>query len=96
MTLSPAYDLLNTILVNPADNEELALTLNGKKRKLRKSDFISAMTSSGLEEKQIENIFTKLIRSVSEWNDFIDLSFMSTHYKYRYKEIISDRVKRIS
>jgi serine/threonine-protein kinase HipA len=96
MCLSPAYDLVNTSLVNPSDNEELALTLNGKKRKLRKSDFISAMISSGLEEKQIENIFKKLARSVSKWNDFIDLGFMSTHYRDRYKEIISDRVKRLS
>lgn len=29
MTLSPAYDLVNTALVNPADDEEMALTLNG-------------------------------------------------------------------
>lgn len=96
MTLSPAYDLVNTTLVNPADNEELALTLNGKKRKLRKSDFISAMTGSGLEEKQIENIFNKLLESVPKWNDFIDLSFMSTDYKCQYKELISDRVNKIS
>jgi len=96
MSLSPAYDLVNTTLVNPADNEELALTLNGKKRKLRMSDFISAMTGSGLEDKQIENIFSKFLESVPKWNDFIDLSFMSIHYKYRYKEIISDRLKRIS
>ena len=31
--LSPAYDLVSTALVNPADEEELALTLNGKKGK---------------------------------------------------------------
>ncbi len=29
--LSPAYDLVPTAIVNPADTEELALTLNGKK-----------------------------------------------------------------
>lgn len=31
--LSPAYDLVATALVNPADKEDLALTLNGKKKK---------------------------------------------------------------
>lgn len=31
--LTPAYDLLSTALVMPEDTEELALTLNGKKRK---------------------------------------------------------------
>lgn len=38
--LTPAYDMLSTALVMPEDNEELALTLNGKKRKIRKEDFI--------------------------------------------------------
>ena len=42
--LTPAYDLLSTALVLPEDTEELALTLNGRKRKLRRSDFVQAMT----------------------------------------------------
>ena len=33
--LTPAYDLLSTKLVLPADSEELALTLNGKEKKIR-------------------------------------------------------------
>ncbi len=36
-TLTPAYDMLSTALVMPEDTEELALTLNGKKRKLKKA-----------------------------------------------------------
>jgi len=32
--LSPAYDLLNVSIILPGDNEELALTLVGKKKKL--------------------------------------------------------------
>jgi len=31
LVFSPAYDLLNVAIVNPEDNEELALTLEGKK-----------------------------------------------------------------
>ena len=34
--LTPAYDLLSTKLVLPADSEELALTLNGKEKKIKK------------------------------------------------------------
>lgn len=30
--LSPAYDLLNVAIINPEDKEELALTIEGKKR----------------------------------------------------------------
>ena len=36
-----AYDLLCTKIVMPEDTEELALTLNGRKRKIQKADFIT-------------------------------------------------------
>lgn len=49
------------------------------------------MTGSGLEEKQTENIFSKFLESVPKWNDFIELSFMSTEYKSRCKQIIALR-----
>ncbi|MFV0361540.1 MAG: HipA domain-containing protein [Suipraeoptans sp.] len=38
--LSKAYDLLPVNVVMPEDNEELALTLNGKKRNITKRDFL--------------------------------------------------------
>ena len=36
--LTPAYDMLSTALVMLEDTEELALTLNDKKRKIKKAD----------------------------------------------------------
>ncbi|MDQ2178561.1 HipA domain-containing protein [Marinifilum sp. D714] len=36
---SPAYDLLNVRIVLPDDKEELALTLGGRKRKLKRGCF---------------------------------------------------------
>ena len=46
--LSPAYDLVATALVNPADKEDLALTLNGKKKKITRNDFIAAFRTLNL------------------------------------------------
>ena len=94
-TLTPAYDMLSTALVMPEDTEELALTLNGKKRKLKKSDFITAMQASGLEEKVIENIFHKFFKVKDKWFDFINLSFLSNDMKERYKSIIDEKLKMI-
>ncbi|MFY9364334.1 MAG: HipA domain-containing protein, partial [Bacteroidales bacterium] len=37
--LSPAYDLINVNLVYPKDKEDLALTLNGRKSNIQRSDF---------------------------------------------------------
>ncbi|MDO9552212.1 HipA domain-containing protein [Rhodonellum sp.] len=93
--LSPAYDLLNTAIVNPADEEELALTLNGKKNRIRKSDFRLAFTSAGLDEKQQENIFNKMIKSQKSWLQMIQNSFLSQEFKERYTIQLSERIKII-
>lgn len=37
--LSQAYDLLNVHLVFPEDEEELALTLDGRKKHINKEEF---------------------------------------------------------
>ena len=62
-TLSPAYDMLSTALVMPEDTEELALTLNGRKRKIKKSDFEVAMQASGLDKKVVDNVFNKFLKA---------------------------------
>lgn len=90
--LTPAYDMLSTSLVMPEDTEELALNLNGKKRRIKKSDFIMAMQASGLSEKIIENLFNKFFKAVIKWNEFIDLSFLPQEMKVGYKEIISRKL----
>jgi len=89
--LSPAYDMVATILVNPSDKEELALTLNGKKKKINRGDFVSAFTASKLEVRQQENIFKKMETAKDKWLGFIEISFLSSEYKNVYKELIQER-----
>ena len=91
--LSPAYDMLSTVLVVPEDNEELALTLNGKKSKLKRSDFENSMQQSGLDEKVIKNIFLKFEKVLLEWERFINISFLSKETKEKYIELIYRRSK---
>ena len=95
MTLSPAYDLVNTALVNPADEEEMALTLNGRKKKLKKQDFVAAMNTLMVEEKQQENIFNKMAKALPKWQEMIDRSFMSDEFKEQYKTILTERMNRL-
>lgn len=90
--LTPAYDLLSTLIVMPQDTEELALTLNGKKRKIKRSDFEKAMTASGLNEKVIQNMANKFGKAISKWIDLIDNSFLSNDMKREYKRLIIKRV----
>ena len=91
-TLTPAYDMLSTM---PEDTEELALNLNEKKRKLKKSDFVVAMKASELENKIIENIFNKFNKVEYQWMEFIDSSFLSKSVKERYKQMIRKQTEKI-
>ena len=93
--LAPAYDLVSTALVNPADDEDLALTLNGKKKKIRGKDFIAAFSTLNLDAKQQENLFNKMTKAREAWMDFIDLSFLSKEFKESMKVILSDRFSRL-
>ena len=93
---SPAYDLVATALVNPDDDEDLALTLNGRKKKINRNDFISAFTTLGLDEKQQENIFKKMAKAKNSWFEFIDISFLSTESKAAYKNLIQHRFDRLN
>jgi serine/threonine-protein kinase HipA len=95
MTLSPAYDLLNTALVNPGDDEDMALTLNGRKKKLKKQDFIAAMNTLKVEEKQQQNIFKKMEKTLPKWLEWIDNSYLNKDFKALYKSIIRERLSRV-
>jgi serine/threonine-protein kinase HipA len=95
MVLSPAYDLVATALVNPVDDEDLALTLNGKKKKIKKSDFTTAFQTLQINTKQQENIFTKLGNAKSNWLNFIDISFLDKEFKEQYKSLIENRFNRL-
>ena len=94
--LTPAYDMLSTALVMPEDTEELALTLNGKKRKIKKADFVASMQASGLEEKVINNIFAKFTKAKDRWVEFIDLSFLPDEMKEAFKVIIADKLSLLA
>jgi serine/threonine-protein kinase HipA len=93
--LSPAYDMVATALVNPADKEELALTLNARKSKIKRSDFKIAFSAAKLEEKVQENIFKKFEKAIPKWIEFIDISFLNDEFKTKYKELINQKYEQL-
>ena len=94
--LAPAYDMLSTAIVNPNDKEDLALNLNGKKKKLNRKDFEIAFSTMGLDAKQQANIFSKMEKAKHAWIDFINISFLSDDFKSQYIQLINDRFKRLN
>ena len=93
--LTPAYDLLNVSMVNPKDTEELALTLNAKKKRIKKSDFVRAMETSEISSKVFDNILAKYRKLLPKFNEIIDLSFLDKEDKEIYKQSIASRLARI-
>ncbi len=89
--LSPAYDLLNVTLSNPDDKEELALTLEGKKKKLRKGHFEHLGLGLGLTERQMSASFRRFERNKSLAFKWIDNSFLSASFKDQFKELMDHR-----
>lgn len=92
-TLSPAYDLLNVAIVNTADEEELALTMEGKKKKLKLEHFVHLAEGLGLNPKQIKNVFDRFIKNKQVAIDWIDRSFLSDEHKTAYKNLLDKRFK---
>lgn len=93
--LAPAYDLLNTLLVMPSDTEELALTLNARKKKIKLQDFRNAMINSGLDEKVILNMLKKFHAAEEPWFDWIERSFLPQEMRMEYKTMITERLGRL-
>jgi serine/threonine-protein kinase HipA len=96
--LSPAYDLLSTRLVIPEneDNEEMALTLNGRKRNFNLNDFYVFGERLKLTQKQIQNSLNKFSRQIDKVLNFVDFSFLSVDAKASYKELMQKRAERLN
>lgn len=94
--LSPAYDLLSTALVMPEDDEELALTLNGKKRRIKREDFEKAMHDSGMDNKSISNLFDRFSKAIPRWSELINESFLPPELQETYRNNIETMARRIS
>jgi len=94
--LTPAYDLLNVALVNPDDKEELALTLNARKKKIQTADFVQAMQKADIPDKVITNIFRKFHQKVPEWLYSIQQSFLPKDYQEAYWQMVCERLARLN
>lgn len=95
LSLCPAYDLVPTLLVNPADTEELALTLNAKKRKLNYKDFLVAFENGGLNKKVLDNTLELFVFAKPEMLAVLEKSFVSDEYKMKYIKLVECKYKQL-
>ncbi|MDY3098761.1 MAG: HipA domain-containing protein [Bacteroidaceae bacterium] len=90
--LSPAYDLLNVAIANPKDKEEMALSINGKKARIKLADFLKASDTMGIEQRVTLGLINGLRDAMPAWIDLINNSFLSDEMKQNYLDLISRRM----
>ena len=94
--LTPVYDFLNSSIAIKNPEEEIALSLKGKKSNFKSSDFIDYYAKERLEltDKTIENILFDMNKSKSKWIELIEISFLSNNMKEKYLKLLENRINR--
>lgn len=95
--LAPAYDLLNTTIALRNPRKESALPLNGRKRKLRRSDFTEHL---GIERLRLPAAVVadelERLRAASEgWSAAIESSFLPPSLREAYARVVAERAARL-
>ncbi|WP_026993866.1 HipA domain-containing protein [Flectobacillus major] len=93
--LAPAYDLLSTKLAIPEDLEEMALTINGKKNRLKRLDFDQLADTLQIPAKSRERIYIKFQQKLPQMMALIQISFLEEPQKKAYQNLLVYRAKQI-
>lgn len=97
VTLSPAYDLLNSTIAQKNCKEEIALPLRGRKKNLNKRDFFEyfAIERLGLNQKSIAVVLQEVLQAIPRWRHLINISFLSQDMQEKYLLLLETRCKRL-
>lgn len=91
--LSAAYDMLPVNVVLPEDQEQFALTLNGKKRNIHKKDFFLFAEAIGLPEKSAEKLMKKVVSMEKNYVSMCNDSLLPVHMKEDFIQLLSQRIE---
>lgn len=92
--LAPAYDLLSSKLVIPGE-EDLAISMRGKKNKIKRKDFLEFALEQGLNQKAVENSIQRLLGLQGDFFQWTNSSFLPKEQKIRLTKIIKERFSRL-
>lgn len=94
-TLTPIYDFLNSSIVIKNPEEEIALTLKGKKSNLKASDFIDYYAKDRLQlnEKTIATILEQMHNAIPKWEELLEISFLSDEMKEKYLALLGAKTQ---
>lgn len=91
--LSPAYDMLPVNIILPEDTEQMALTLNGKKKRLKKIDFLSFADKCDITQSAAEKMIKKICMLEGKFHEECDKSYLTDELKEKTRNLISERIE---
>ena len=89
--LSEAYDMLPVNVILPEDDEELALTVNGKKHHIHRNDFLKFAETSGISREAAVKMIQKLLSMQDQYLRMCEESYLPNHLKERLVVLINER-----
>ncbi len=89
--LSPAYDLLPVNANMPADKEQFALPMNGRKNNIRRKDFLVFADNCGIEKNAAEKMIKNLVSLTPTYLSMCEESLLPDDLKERLENIIKER-----
>ena len=90
--LSQAYDMLPVNIIIKEDKDEFALSMNGKKRNLRKKDFMIFAENCNINQKSAEKIINKVISMKDTYLKMCQESYLPDEMKASLEELICKRI----
>lgn len=94
--LSNAYDILPVNTILPEDLDELALTLNGKNRHLKKNDFLQFALNIGLELNAAKKMIAHVVKLKPKYSEMIQEASLPIEFKTALGALIEERITRLS
>ena len=89
--LSSAYDLLPVNAILPEDDEQFALTINGKKRNIHKKDFLLFAENIGIPALAAKKIIADVVSLEDTYISMCKDSYLPKHLKAALIDIITSR-----
>ena len=93
--LSPAYDMLPVNLIMAEDTEETALTLNGKKSRISRKDFLAFAKNTGIPQAASEKMIARLLDQKNAFLSFARTPLLPRKMQERFAKLIEDRCERL-
>lgn len=93
--LAPAYDLLNVRISYPNDNEESALTINGRKNKLQLKDFDALAAQMKIDSRVRDQVYNSFINKLKFAFRWVNISFLPAEMKTSYIEVMEGNAKKL-